>query len=163
MKPSIANPKGAYRLAKTTDGKIFAIGLMDTRAVYFLDTAFGYQLTEVSRKQKGLRDFLIFMAPLAVYLYNKYMGGVDELDRLRMGMHGFEGIGRAHKWTSRMFDCCVNILMQTSYKIYKCCRDRKLGNEKHMSHAEFNESVIGRLIHNDGWRKEKLARDKAQV
>ena len=33
-----------------------------------------------------------------MYLYNKYMGGVDELYRLRMGMHGFEGIGRAHKW-----------------------------------------------------------------
>ena len=31
-----------------------------------------------------------------------------------------------------------------------------------MSHAEFNESVIGRLIHNDGWRKEKLARDKGR-
>lgn len=150
MKPSKGNPKGKYKLSRTKDGKIFAVGLMDTRAVYFLDTAYGYRLTEVSRRQKGQRDFLIFMAPLAVYLYNKYMGGVDELDRLRMGMHGFEGISRAHKWTSGVFDCCVNILIQTAYKIYQCRMDNKLGNEESMSYAEFNESVI-RHLHNSGW------------
>ena len=31
-----------------------------------------------------------------------------------------------------------------------------------MSHADFNESVIGRLIHNVGWRMEKLARDNGR-
>lgn len=160
MKPSKVNPKRKYRLVKTIDGKIFAIDLMDTRVVYFLDSAFGYKLTEVSRSQKGQQNSLMFMAPTAVYLYKKYMGGVDELDRLRMGMHGFEGVGSAHKWTSRMFDCCMNILMQTDYKIYKCCRDRNLGNEEPTTHAEFNESVIGHLLHNDGLRKEKLTSSK---
>lgn len=37
MKPSKVNPKGKHKLSRTKDGKIFAIGLMDTRAVYFLD------------------------------------------------------------------------------------------------------------------------------
>ena len=102
------------------------------------------------------------MVPYAVYLCNKHMGCVDELDRLRMCMHGFEGIGRAHRWTSRVFDCCVNILMQTAYKIYEHCRDNKLGNEEPMSHAEFNESVIRHLPYNSDWRHEQLSRSKGR-
>ena len=47
--------------------------------------------------------------------------------------------------------------MQTAYKMYKCCRDRRLGNEKSMTYAEFNEDVVDRILHNNGWRSKKLA------
>ena len=162
MKPTKSVGKGVYKVAKTKDGKIFAVGLMDTRAVYFLDSAFGFVLSEISRRVKGAKDMMKFLAPLCVLIYNKYMGGVDELDRLRMGFHGFEGIGRAHKWTARFFDAMVNILMQTAYRIYKWCRDNKLGNEKPMTHAEFNESVIDYFMNNEAWKSEKrsLAGDR---
>ena len=56
VKPSKIILNGKCELAKTTDGKIFVIGFMDTRTVYFLDTVFGYTLTEVSRRHKGQKD-----------------------------------------------------------------------------------------------------------
>ena len=157
LKPSRRNPKGTYKMAKTLDGKIFVIGLMDTSAVYFLDSAFGFQLVDVSRKQKGMGGLISYLAPLAVAWYNKYMGGVDELDRLRMGLHGFEGIGKAHKWTTRFFDAMINILIQTAYRIYKWNRDNKHGNLPALSHAEFNESVIEHFLHNIECKAEKLS------
>ena len=76
---------------------------------------------------------------------------------LNMGLHEPESVYSAHKWSSRFFDCCIIMLIQTAYKIYKCCRDRKMSNEKSMMHAEFNEDVVDRLLHNKGWRSEKLA------
>ena len=76
---------------------------------------------------------------------------------LNMGLHEPESVDSAHRWSSRFFDCCIIMLIQTAYKIYKCCRDRKLGNEKSMTHAEFNEDVVDHLLHNKGWRSEKLA------
>ena len=78
---------------------------------------------------------------------------------LNMGLHEPESVYSAHKWSSRFFDCCIIMLIQTAYKIYKCCRDRKLCNEKSMTYAKFkfNEDVVDRFLHNKGWRSEKLA------
>merc|ERR1711871_759633 len=70
------NPRGTHKVAKTEDGKIFTVGLMDAWAMYFVDTAFGYKLAEVRRR--GLKkDRLLYMAPRAVSLYNEHMGGLE--------------------------------------------------------------------------------------
>ena len=101
-------------MCKSEDGKIFGIGLMDTSACYFLDTAYGYNLLDIKRRQKQSNESVTIPVPEAVSVYNKFMGGVDEVDRLRMGDHGFEGRGRAFKWTNRIFDSMVNMLFQAS-------------------------------------------------
>ena len=37
---------------------------------------------------------------------------------LNMGLHEPESVYSAHKWSSRFFDCCIIMLIQTAYKIY---------------------------------------------
>ena len=49
------------------------------------------------------------------------------------------------------------MLIQTDYKIYKHYRDNHLGNERVMSHAELDESIIYDLLHNNNWRREQLS------
>ena len=75
-----------------------------------------------------------------------------------MGLHEPESIYSAYKWTSRFFDYCINMLIQTDYKIYKRCRNNHWGNERVMSYAELNESIIYDLLHNNNWRREQLSR-----
>lgn len=83
------------------------------------------------------------------------MGGGDEVDRLRAGDYGFKGGDRMFKWINRLFDCMINVLFQASYKIYKICRDRELGNLETLNHGEFNERVIDHYLNNNRWRLEK--------
>ena len=109
----------------------------------------------MSRRQQGSADKVEVPVPEGVMVYNGYMGGVDELDRHRCGDHGFEGRGRAFKWTNRFFDSMVNMLCQASYRIYKYCRDKKEGNEPSLLHSEFNEIVIDHLLNNAAWKMEK--------
>ena len=49
------------------------------------------------------------------------------------------------------------MLIQTDYKIYERYRDNHLGNERVMSHAELDESIIYDLLHNNNWRREQLS------
>ena len=49
------------------------------------------------------------------------------------------------------------MLIQTDYKIYEHYRDNHLGNERVMSHAELDESIIYDLLHNNNWRREQLS------
>ena len=66
---------------------------------------------------------------LDVYDLDSEHGGVLEtVECLNMGLLKSESIYCAHKWGSRFFDCCIIMLIQTAYKIYKRCRDKKLGN-----------------------------------
>ena len=97
QKVSKRTPRGTFKHAESTDKLVYIFGLMDTSAVYFIDTAYGYDMIDIDRRQKGSADTIRFPVPKAVDIYNKFMGGVDELDRLRMGDHGFEGRGRAFK------------------------------------------------------------------
>ena len=155
QKVSKRTPRGTFKHAESTDKLVYIFGLMDTSAVYFIDTAYGYDMIDIDRRQKGSADTVRFPVPKAVDIYNKFMGGVDELDRLRMGDHGFEGRGRAFKWTNRFFDAMVNLLFQASYRIYKHCRDRKEGNEPFLTHSQFNEKVIDYYLNNNAWKLEK--------
>ena len=77
----------------------------------------------------------------------------ETVEWLNMGLHEPESIYSAYKWTSRFFDCCVIMLIQTAYKIYKRCRDNHLGSERVISHAELNASIIYDLLHNNNWRR----------
>ena len=85
------------------------------------------------------------------------MGESETVEWLNMGLHEPESIYSAYKWTSRFFDYCINMLIQTDYKIYKHYRDNHLGNERVMSHAELDESIIYDLLHNNNWRREQLS------
>ena len=155
QKASKSKPRGLFKMCKSEDGLVMGIGLMDTSACYFLDTAYGYNRVDMSRREQGSPNKVSVPVPEGVKIYNDFMGGVDEFDRLRLGDHGFEGRGRAFKWTNRFFDTMVNTLFQAAYKIYKHCRDKKEGNEPPLLHVEFNEIVIEHFLNNAAWKMEK--------
>ena len=92
------------------------MGLMDVRAARLLDSAFGLASSEISGGAKGARDATRPLAPLRALIYSERVGGVDELDRLRVGFRGFEGVGRARKRAARLFDATVNALTRAAYR-----------------------------------------------
>jgi hypothetical protein len=141
--------------AQTVDKKINAYGIMDTAAVYFLDTAYGPKMVSASRKQKGQVLPVEMQLPEGFVKYNEMMGGVDGIDRHRMGDHGCEGRGRALKWTARMHDADFNIADQASFCTYSYCREQKWGNLPTLSHCQFNESLMTDLMYNVEWQAEK--------
>ena len=98
QKASKSKPRGLFKMCKSEDGLIMGIGLMDTSACYFLDTAYGYNRVIMSRRQQGSADKVQVPVPEGVMVYNGNMGDVDELDGLRCGDHGLEGRGRAFKY-----------------------------------------------------------------
>ena len=59
------------------------------------------------------------------------------------------------KWTNRLFDCVINLMLQTSYNVYRRCRQHKLGNEETLMHREFNERVTDHFLNNIDWKLEK--------
>ena len=103
-------------------------------------------------KTKTRRPLLF---PEVFTAYNDEMGGVDGVDRHRMGDHGFEGRGRALKWTTRLHDAYYNIAAQSSFSTYSYCRDKKWGNLRRLNHCQFIEDLMSDLMYNPEWMAEK--------
>ena len=73
----------------------------------------------------------------------------------RMGDHGFEGRGRALKWTTRLHDAYYNVAAQASFRTYSFCREKKWGNMRRLNHCQFNEDLMSDLMYNPEWVAEK--------
>lgn len=84
-KPTKKYPKGSLMVGYTADKAIFMIGFMDNAAVYFLDAVFGTSpenYVKMERKSTGSNEKTYFNVPKAIDEYNKYMGGVYQLDQI---------------------------------------------------------------------------------
>jgi len=155
-KPTKDTPKGTLKSACTSDGEIHVSGIMDTAAVYMVDSHYGSgNLVEITRKQKGQALPVQLLLPRSFQGYNEHMGGVDNNDQLRLGDHGTEGRGRAMKWTTRLHDGLHNMGRVAAYQAYRYCRKKKWGNMPSLSHAQFNERIISKYLYNNEWAAEK--------
>jgi Transposase IS4 len=162
-RPSKDTPKGALKSCCTVDGEVHVSGIMDTAAVYLVDSHYGSDDKVVMfRKSKGQTLAAELVLPHAFQKYNDKMGGVDNIDSLRLGDHGTEGRGRAMKWTSRLHDGLHNIGRVASYSVYKYCRKKKWGHKKVLNHSQFNERLIIKYLYNDAWAAEKAIQNSGR-
>jgi hypothetical protein len=84
----------------------------------------------VKRTQKDGTKLKV-SAPMSVVDYNKYMGGVDQADRLR-AVYGVDR--RSKKWWHRLFWGILDMAFVNSYVIFSDIREK-------MSLLEYRRSV----------------------
>jgi hypothetical protein len=89
----------------------------------------------VKRTQKDGTKLKV-SAPMSVVDYNKYMGGVDQADRLR-AVYGVDR--RSKKWWHRLFWGILDMAFVNSYVIFSDIREK-------MSLLEYRRSVAMGLI-----------------
>lgn len=81
---SRAMPRGSYILARNnTNRQMYSTRWVDSKMCYFVATGSSARRAIVRRKQKDGSQANI-PCPEFVVLYNKYMGGVDSHDQLRL-------------------------------------------------------------------------------
>jgi len=119
MKNSTVTAKGT-RTGGTCHGMIAALGLQDTKVVYYLSSAFGLGITtkKVRRKQKKNGRVLKYSACAIPKFYNKFMGGTDLGDKYRAGRFAIFMFCR--KWTVVVFFNLIQIILVNSFLIAKC-------------------------------------------
>ena len=83
-------------------GQIYAYSFMDSAQVFFLDAAYGPELTLMGRKSKN-GIVTQYEVPVAIEYYNKLMNGVDAIDQIRNGRFSFVMKHSNKKYTKRIF------------------------------------------------------------
>lgn len=152
-KPSKKFPKGFLKCAYKADKSMCVYGLMDNSVVYLLDTFYGSQeLINMPRKQKQNGAVANLVVPPAVDHYNKKMGGVDQIDQIRTGDYGIDNIGRASKWTVRLYEALFNLCLANSYNAY---RYLKALDGEQVDHFDFNASVAKKMLDNPTYMVER--------
>ncbi|XP_060875876.1 piggyBac transposable element-derived protein 3-like [Metopolophium dirhodum] len=121
------NRKGLPKLADDTkskrgtyDYRISDLGISvfkwkDTKTVHFASNYHGSEVTTVLRKNKTAEKNNV-TCPQVVKDYNRFMGGVDHADQLRMSY----GVDRkSKKWWHRLFWGILDIMFINAFVIYK--------------------------------------------
>ena len=82
--------RGIFKMASAkNDPGMIALGWMDNRPVYFLSSQVSTNLTTVQRREKT-GEVTIVPCPNVVVEYQKYMGGVDRHDQLRLQSYSLQ-------------------------------------------------------------------------
>lgn len=96
----------------------------------------------MARKQnQGTVSHLV--VPPAFDHYNKRMGDVDQVDQIRTSDYGIDSIGRAMKWTVRLYEALFNLCLANAYRAYRHLRSLE---GQSVDHFDFNASVAKRML-----------------
>ena len=80
------------------------------------------------------------------------MGGVDQVDQIRTGDYGIDSIGRASKWTVRLYEALFNLCLTNAYNAY---RHLKSLDGQQVDHFDFNASVAEKMLENPTYAVER--------
>lgn len=88
-------------------------------ACYFIDSAYGATVKEddMLRKQADGKK-TPYSVTRGISYYNKYMGGVDQVDQIRTGAYGVDSNYRMMKWTFRLYLAYFGLAMANAYNIH---------------------------------------------
>jgi hypothetical protein len=141
-KPSRANPKGAYKAAKTADN-IYMYSWIYSAAVYFVDSAYGSgSMQPIQRKdQNGQR--VNFVVPAAIPEYNNGMHGADVWDQIRKDF-GIDLLHPTSKWTLRIFEIFWSLITTQAYNIYR--HNNKNNVQRQLNQHQFKLAIILGLL-----------------
>ena len=134
--------KGEYTWRMSDDG-ITAILWHDTVPTQFLSNFHNPEdESSVFRRTKGQRERQARSAPQVAVDYNKYMGGVDQLDSLR----GTASCNiMSMKWWHALFWWILDMAMVNAHHVYSV-EEEKVGRTP-MNRFDFIQSVVEELKH----------------
>jgi hypothetical protein len=111
---------------------MIALGWLDNKAVNFISTADSTTITTVQRRIQNKK--VEIPAPEVVYNYNRFMGGVDQHDKLRSTF----ALGKRHKFKKyyvKLLLFLVDVALTNSWIYYKMANPEKC--KKASSRADF--------------------------
>ncbi|XP_033730112.1 piggyBac transposable element-derived protein 4-like [Pecten maximus] len=139
-KPGKMN-RGEYKVLQKGESNLVATVWKDKKPVFNLSTLSDPE-GEVRAARRVGANVLDLPQPLTVYSYNKYMGGVDRQDQLRMAYD----VGRASKrWWRYIFWFLVNCAIVNSFIVYKMVSKRQT-KRKRYRHLDFKNELVRDLI-----------------
>jgi hypothetical protein len=134
-------PRGTHCMAVCQEQQMLAVGWVDSKAVYFVSTAETSEVVTVTRRIGSMK--VDVHAPLAVSNYNKYMGGVDQHDRLRSTF----SLCKTHhykKYYIKLMLFLLDIGLTNAWIYYKMCNEDICGKDG--SRASFFQSVAESMV-----------------
>ena len=136
--------KGESSWRMTRDG-LCAIAWHDSVVTQFMSNWHNPEAVDVvRRREKGERDRSSRNAPKVAADYNKFMGGVDQLDALR-GTYTCRI--KAKKWYFSLLWWMLDVAMINAHHVY--CVEEGKAKRKPMTRDKFIKSVVESLIAKD--------------
>ena len=124
-----------------TEGRLFFLKWKDKRDVNMLTTLHDDSVITKRRRTSGVPGgFEEISKPVAVEMYNRYMGGVDKLDQL-LAYYGFSQ--RTFKWWRKAFFTLFDIAIINSYILYTLSTQ----SNRKKSHLHFRIELAKQLLH----------------
>lgn len=115
----LADPKLFQRRwssVTTTDDNITVLRWQYTKPVHTVPTYAGAHPDIVKRYDRKVKERIDVTRPFAIQEYNKFMGGVDMMDRMIAHYpHGFKN----KKWYLRVYFHMLNMAIVNSWLLYK--------------------------------------------
>ena len=98
---------------------LLALKLMDKREVYIL-SGFHKETNEISKKTNYKRQKVT--KPQSVFLYNRYMSGVDLTDQF---LQDYSFLHKRVKWSKKFFVHCLYMVILNAHILHKKYSDSK--------------------------------------
>ncbi|XP_053393043.1 piggyBac transposable element-derived protein 4-like [Mercenaria mercenaria] len=147
-KPRDVKNRGDMKILQLGDSNVTGSAWMDKKHVHHVSTLSNPNDVRDANRRVN-REVVQVQQPHSVWSYNKYMGGVDLHDQLRVNYN----IGRnGKKWWKYLFWFLFNCAVVNSYIVYKEVSTR-LTKKKRFRHVDFRVELQRQLI--AGYAKRK--------
>ncbi|XP_053372688.1 piggyBac transposable element-derived protein 4-like [Mercenaria mercenaria] len=147
-KPNNVKNRGEFKVLQKGDTPLTASVWKDKKHVHHLSTLSQPDETPLATRRAGA-DVLQLRQPHSVSAYNRFMGGVDLHDQLRMKYD----VGRnSKKWWKYLFWFLLNCSIVNSFIMFKMV-SRRINKRKRINHLDFRLELVRDLI--GGYSKRK--------
>ena len=134
-------PRGTNRCVVNESHNILAVGWIDNKAVHFISTA---DTTDTSTVLHRIKDKKVEVpAPIAVKMYNKYMGGVDRHDQLRT-LFALGKKLKFRKYYVKLFLFLFDVGMTNAWIHYSECHPEV--KDMYGTRSDFYQSVAEEMV-----------------
>ncbi|GMG17466.1 unnamed protein product [Phytophthora fragariaefolia] len=111
-------PRGPFKMARASSNPgLVALAWVVNRPVYFLASQVSTKLTSVQRRQTSGEQVSV-PCPEIVEEYQRFMGGVDRNDQLRLQAYSLQLAFRFQKYYKSLFLGLIDIALVNAYIVY---------------------------------------------
>jgi hypothetical protein len=122
IKPKADTARGAAKFAVCNKTDLRAVCWYDNKPVCMISTIFSPHSTSTCMRRgknaQGYPEKVRVPQPALIHFYNKYMGGVDQLDQLR-ATFAIERMIRTNIWYKKLYFGIFGISLVNAYLIYR--------------------------------------------
>ncbi|POM80898.1 Hypothetical protein PHPALM_1206 [Phytophthora palmivora] len=141
-----AVPRGEFKMAVANSNPgLVAVAWADSKAVYFLGSQVSVEATTVQRREKN-GSISSVPCPALVEEYQRYMGGVDRHDQLRLQSYSMQLSTRFAKYYKGLFLGLVDMVFVNAYIVFSHAEEKKRSKKKKNSHFVFLSNLHQQLI-----------------